>query len=373
MGAGFGMATEDDRSLKINQKPVSCKAYIRLSMVRRHAGSSVFINEGIIIHGCILVCFLSHWSRQDSFNKAKTSHNSSSQETQLLALNPRLDDLRHLVTVFLHEHHVTVTVDANLTQLQMLRGHASLAQELDSAPVIGSMVRRLGGQDHSRHLLQIDKLARRRVIGLNDTRGPRSGVAGDDLSHKVLLGVRHGGLKSKGNVRETVWTRGRVTEDSLLEGRAGRFQGHDGVDKVRAYIGDDPWHKTSLRVGEQNHRATDKVQQRRTGLLHGILLTGAGSKELYSRGVVGVKNGITHHASTVPLSVQRGLGPEHVMLRGGKSLLQDLSAVGFKGAIAWEPGAAAPEGLIDQVAFVALREEVGSPAASTIGFVQPVL
>ena len=61
------------------------------------------------------------------------------------------------------------------------------------------------------------------------------------------------------------------------------------------------------------------------------------------------------------------------MLSGCESLLQDLCAVGFQGAIAWEPGAAATEGLIDQIAFVALREEVGGPAASTVGLVQPVL
>lgn len=340
-------------------------------MVRCCTGSNVFINDEIIIH-VRHSCVLSTGPARIRSTRPRVATSNLSRH-QLLTLNPLLDHSRDLVTVLLHENHVTVTVDANLTQLQMLRGHTSLAQELDSAPVIGSMVRRLGGQDHSRHLLQVDQLARLRVLGLNDTRGTRSGVAGDNLAHEVLLGVRNGGLKSKGNVCETIGTRRGVAEDSLLEGRASGFQGHDGVDKVRAHIGDDPWHEASLRVGEQNHRATDKVQQCRTGLLHGVLLTGAGSKELHSRGVVGVENGITHHAGTVPLSVQRGLGPEHVVFRGCESLLEDLSAVGFHGAIAWEPGAAATEGLIDQVAFVALGEEIGGPATSAVGLVQPVL
>lgn len=79
---------------------------------------------------------------------------------KLLPLHPLLQNSSNLQTILLHEHHMSISMDADIRQLEMLRRDACLLQELDCAPVIRRVVRRFGRHEQDGHLGEIDELSR---------------------------------------------------------------------------------------------------------------------------------------------------------------------------------------------------------------------
>ena len=168
---------------------------------------------------------------------------------------------------------MSISVDADIRQLEMLRWDACLLQELDCAPVIRRVVRRFGRHDQDGHVGEIDELSRCGGIGLDYAVGVQRRVRRDNVLHEVAR-IGHGGQVGNGDIGKPVGACGRVTEDGVLEGRAGGFDRDDGVDEIRAHIRNEPGHRSTLGVGEEDDGGSNGVEQGGAGGLHGRLLVG---------------------------------------------------------------------------------------------------
>lgn len=111
---------------------------------------------------------------------------------KLLPLHPLPQNSSNLQTILLQEHHMSISMDTDIRQLEMLCGDARLLQELDRAPVIWRMVRRFSRHDQDRHLCEIDELSRHGGIGLDYAVGVQRRVRRDNVFHEVDR-IDHGG------------------------------------------------------------------------------------------------------------------------------------------------------------------------------------
>lgn len=80
---------------------------------------------------------------------------------------------------------MSISMDADIRQLQMFRRDTCLLQELDCAPVIRRVVRRFGRQDQDGHPGEIDELSRCGGIGLDYAVGVQRRVGRDDVFHQL--------------------------------------------------------------------------------------------------------------------------------------------------------------------------------------------
>lgn len=78
--------------------------------------------------------------------------------------DPLLYQLCNLDIVFLHEHHMRVSMYPNLPQIDLLYAHTCLFQVINRATIIHCMVASLRGYDQNRYLHQANEFARRRCL-----------------------------------------------------------------------------------------------------------------------------------------------------------------------------------------------------------------
>ena len=124
-----------------------------------------------------------------------------------------------------------------------------------------------------------------------------------------VVGERHvaeAGHFGLGGIGEPI---GRALELDLVDRRAVRLDGDDGLHQVRPLVGDRPAHGAGLRVGEQDRRA-DLVEQRRAGVAIELLLLGEILQRRKLRGVERVEDRIAGLRRARPLGVQMRLRPQ---------------------------------------------------------------
>lgn len=90
-------------------------------------------------------------------------------------------------------------------------------------------------------------------------------------------------------------------------------------------------------------------------------------------GVEGVEDGVALQAGARPLGVVDGLGVGGESFGSGELLFDCEDGEGGEFALVREVGRAASLGLVGDVDGVAAIEEVGGPALTAVGGVEPVL
>jgi hypothetical protein len=100
----------------------------------------------------------------------------------------------------MYGHHMSISVDADIRQLQVLCRHACLLQELDCSPVIRRMVRGLGCHDQNWHMGEVYKLSRRGGIGLDNAVGVQGRVGRNQLLHEIRDRIGHSRQEGEGAI-----------------------------------------------------------------------------------------------------------------------------------------------------------------------------
>lgn len=260
-------------------------------------------------------------------------------------------------------------MDANLTKLNVLGlGATSLLKVASNAVVVRHVIRSLRGDEEDRLLGKVDKTARCRLLGLEDTLDEVLATAGLDLLDEIGGGVCDGRAVDEGNVGQTVGARGLGAEDGVSEGRTRGLKKDEALCELGAGISDKNGHHTTLAVAKEDNRLANLVQKGSTGSLDGLLLVGGVVDELDVGSIEGVKDRVTSLAGTRPLGVLLSLGPQVELLHGSEALLDDLCRVcgGLGSTSEGRPCRSSSEGLIDDINFVALVDELARPTTASV-------
>lgn len=131
------------------------------------------------------------WFSSHATFEARTRHYSLKINTHIYSnrfhrpsiltrlLDPRIQHTGNLITVLLHEMHVTIAVDPNIRQFQVLNGNTRLLQEVVRAVIINSMVTCFASLQQKRDVLEVGKLPGR--LGLDYAGTSSSCRVVDDL------------------------------------------------------------------------------------------------------------------------------------------------------------------------------------------------
>jgi hypothetical protein len=128
-----------------------------------------------------------------------------------------------------------------------------------------------------------------------------------------------------------------------------------------------------LAVSDHHRRTADSVEQGRVAGVVVVCLQGCVALRGDLGGVEGVEGGIPSYAGAGPLGVEGCLGVGGEVLGCGELLFERFDGKGRELAFTWEPWGAASLCLVGKVDCVALPEEVGCPAFTAVGCVEPVL
>lgn len=264
---------------------------------------------------------------------------------------------------------MSVTVDANLTKLNVLGlGATSLLKVASNAVVVGHVIRSLRGQEEDRLLSKVDETTRCRLLSLKDALDEVLATAGLDLLDEIGGGVGDGRAVDEGDVSQTVGTRGLGAEDGVSEWRTRRLKKDQALGELGAGISDKNGHHTTLAMSKEDNRLANLVKKGSTSSLDGLLLVGGIVDELDIGSIEGVKDRVSSLAGTRPLGMLLSLGPEIELLHGSKALLDDLCRVcgGLGSTGEGRPCRSSSEGLIDDINFVALVDELACPTTASV-------
>jgi hypothetical protein len=267
---------------------------------------------------------------------------------------------------------VSIAVDANLTKLDVLGlGATCLLEVTSNAVVIRHVIRSLRGDEEDGLLGKVDETARGRLLGLEDTLDEVLATAGLDLLDEIGGGVGDGRAVDEGNVSQTVGAGGLGAEDGVSEGRTRGFKKDEALGELGAGISDKNGHHTTLAVTKEDNRLANLVKKGSTSSLDGLLLVCGIVDKLDVGSIEGVKDRVSSLAGTRPLGVLLRLGPQVELLHGSEALLDDLGRVcgGLGSTGEGRPCRSSSEGLIDNINFVALVDELARPTAASVRLV----
>jgi hypothetical protein len=260
-------------------------------------------------------------------------------------------------------------MDANLAKLNVLGlGATSLLKVTGNAVVVGHMIGSLRSEEENRLAGKVDETTGCRLLGLKDALDEVLATAGLNLLDEISGGVGDGRAVDEGNVSQTVGTRCLGAEDGVSEGRTRRLKKDQALGELGASISDENGHHTALAVAKEDNRLANLVEKGSTSSLDGLLLVGSIVDELDVGSIEGVKDRVSSLAGTRPLGVLLSLGPKLVVLHGSEALLDDLRRVrrGLGCTSEGRPCRSSSEGLIDDINFIALVDELTRPTTASV-------